>query len=237
MRINGFLRLFMLLFPMQAQAAESHHAAGEHPTVFHAFWLEMDSGKLHSENQQSWDFEGWVGTDYDKLWLRSEGEHHQGEFEEAEAWAVYSRNIAMFWDAQLGLRYDAEPKPTAYLVAGFTGLARYFFETDAHIFLSQHGALSARLRQENDLLITQRLIIQPYAEINLSSREVRESGIGRGVSYGEAGILTRYEITRKFAPYIDLHYERKFGSTFSLAERAADQKGGFVAAAGLRLMF
>lgn len=105
------------------------------------------------------------------------------------------------------------------------------------MFISDEGDLTARLRREHDLLLTQRLIFQPYVEINLSAQDVEEQEIGAGFTEGEIGFQTRYEITRKFAPYVDLRYERKFGETASFAEDEGEDKDDFVAALGIRLMF
>mgnify|MGYP000281753782 FL=1 len=150
---------------------------------------------------------------------------------------MYSRNIATFWDAQAGVRYDFEPDSTAYLTVGVNGLAPQYFETEAHLFLSEHGDVMARLREENDLLLTQQLIMQPYLEVNLSAQDVEEQDIGAGVTDGKVGLQTRYEFTRKFAPYVDVHYGRKFGETASIAESKDEEKDELVGAIGLRLMF
>lgn len=128
--------------------------------TFHMFRLETDTGVNRGKSISSWDLDGWIGTDENKLWIKSEGEHSDGKLEDAEVWAMYSRNIATFWDAQAGIRYDFEPRGNAYFVAGFTGLAQYNFETEAHLFVSERGDVTARLRRENDILLTQKLILQ-----------------------------------------------------------------------------
>lgn len=233
-------RIFMLLaclsaaLPISTFAAEEH---GDHPTVFHAFRLETDIGDSREGTLASWDLNGWVGTDYDRLWLKSEGENVDGDTHRAEFWGMYSRNVAEFWDAQIGLRHDTQPHSVSYLVAGFEGLAPYFFETEAHVFVSDDGDASARLREENDFLITQRLILQPYLEINLSARDVPKRDVGAGLVDAEIGLQTRYEITRKFAPYVDVRYERKFGQTADFAKQASEHHDDFVVSVGLRLMF
>jgi copper resistance protein B len=209
------------------------HSAGP----FHMFRLESDYGAGQEGPVASWDFEGWYGGDYNKLWLKSEGERSDGSLEQAEFWALYSRNIAEFWDAQIGIRHDTQPASTSYLALGFEGLAPYFIETEVHLFVSDEGDFTARLRREHDLLITQRLILQPYGEINLSAQDVEEQEIGAGFTEGEIGLQTRYEITRKFAPYVDLRYERKFGETASIAEDEGEDNDDFVAALGIRFMF
>ncbi len=223
----------------QAYAQDmGHDMAKEHGgQTFHMFRLETDYGGSKDGGIASWDLDGWVGTDENKLWLKSEGENKDGKLEDAEFWALYSRNIATFWDAQVGVRYDAEPTSTAYAVVGFNGLAPYFFETEAHLFISDKGDVSARLREENDFLLTQRLILQPYAEVNFSAQDVSEHDIGAGLTDGKIGLQTRYEFTRKFAPYVDVHYGRKFGETSSIAKSNGEDSDELVGAIGLRLMF
>ena len=122
-------------------------------------------------------------------------------------------------------------------MAGFEGLAPYFFETEAHVFVSDEGDVSARLRQERDFLITQRLIVQPYLEANLYAQDVADQEVGAGLANAEFGIQTRYEITRKFAPCVDVRYERKFGETSSIAKKNGEDNDDFIASLGLRLMF
>ncbi|HEY8189056.1 MAG TPA: copper resistance protein B [Micavibrio sp.] len=227
--------LLPLLFVHPALAMEdmkSEHGGG----IFHRFLLETDYG-VGNDPIATWDFDGWIGGDDDKLWLKSEGENADGHLEQAELWAMYSRNISTFWDAQVGIRHDFKPKGINYLTLGFDGLAPYFFETEAHLFISDEGDVTARVREENDFLLTQKLILQPYAEINLSAQDVEEQDMGAGLTDGEIGLQTRYEITRKFAPYIDVRYERKFGETSSIAERNDEDNDDFIGSIGLRLMF
>ncbi len=135
------------------------------------------------------------------------------------------------------MRYDDQPEPTSYLVVGFSGLAKYFFETEAHIFLSDEGDLSARIRQENDFLITQKLVTQPYIEADFFAQDVHDLEVGAGIASAEIGLQTRYEITRKFAPYIDLRYEGKLGETAKIAKEEHEPRDDFIASVGLRLMF
>jgi copper resistance protein B len=218
--------------------ADDSHKSSHGGQIFHAIRLETDIGVNRDGTVYNWDLDGWVGTDENKLWLKSEGEKEDGQtVESAEYWAMYSRNVATFWDAQVGIRFDEQPNSTTYLIAGAEGLAPYFFETEAHLFLSEDGDVTARIRQENDFLITQRLITQPYFEMNLSAQDVPEQEIGAGLTSGEIGIQTRYEVTRKFAPYVDLRYERKFGETSNIVKKNGENRDNAIASIGLRLMF
>lgn len=223
------------LFTPPALAEDTHDHGGD---IFHMFRLEMEAGgNTAGDAVQRFDLDGWIGTDDNKLWLKSEGERMDGTQESAEFWALYSRNIATFWDVQGGIRYDSQPESTAYLAFGVNGLAAYWFETEAHLFISDRGDVTARLRQENDLLLTQKLIMQPYLEINLSAQDVPEQELGAGVTDAEIGLQTRYEITRKFAPYMDVHYGRTFGETASIARRNGEDSGEWGGAIGIRFMF
>jgi copper resistance protein B len=228
--------LFALSLSQTAMAADDHKNA-HGGQIFHMFRLETDIGAGQHAPIASWDFDGWIGGDVNKLHLKSEGEAVDGKIESAEFWAMYSRNIATFWDAQIGIRQDTQPESTTYLVAGFEGLAPYFFETEAHLFVSDEGDVSARLRQENDFLVTQRLILQPYLEANFYAQDVANQEVGAGLANAEIGLQTRYELTRKFAPYFDVRYERKFGETSSIAKRNGEDNDDFIASVGLRLMF
>ncbi|MCB1680494.1 MAG: copper resistance protein B [Alphaproteobacteria bacterium] len=227
--------LALLISASPAFAEDGMHDKG--PMIFHALTLETDYGVSQHDPIASWDLDGWVGGDINKLWLKSEGEIVRGKTEQAELWALYSRNIATFWDVQAGFRYDFSPRGTPYLALGVQGLAPYYFETEAHLFISDEGDVSARLREENDFLLTQRLILQPYAEVNLYAQDVPEQDIGAGIADGEIGLQTRYEITRQFAPYIDVKYERKFGETSSIAKHNGEDNDDVVGSLGIRLMF
>lgn len=250
MRVKTWIAVitFLPLISFPASAQEGGHASHANPPedlaahahgseIYHAFRVEADTGAGQEGPVSGWDVNGWIGSDENKLWLKSEGEVSDGATEQAEIWALYSRNVATFWDVQAGIRHDFQPHSTSHLALGVEGLAPYFFETEAHLFFSDEGDVSARLREENDFLVTQRLILQPYAEINLFAQDVPELDVGAGLADAELGLQTRYELTRKFAPYVDFRYERKFGETSSIAKDHGEDNDDFIAGIGLRLMF
>ncbi|MGK2874006.1 MAG: copper resistance protein B [Alphaproteobacteria bacterium] len=186
-----------------------------------------------------WDAQGWYGGDINKLWIKTEGEGSYGrKLEVAEVQALWSRAYTPWFDFQAGARYDPEPNPRrGYAVLGIQGLAPYFFETDAALFLSNEGELSARFSAEYDLLLTQRLILQPAFEVNLAAQDVEERGIGSGVNDIELGLRLRYEIRREFAPYIGVNWERKLGQTADIARREGEDASVPSFVAGIRFWF
>lgn len=225
--------LAALLLPC-AFAVQAHEDA----TVFHAFRLELDAGDSRAaESTASWDLDGWVGGDNHKLWLKSEGEVGDHATEHSETWALYSYNLDTFWDVQAGVRYDNRPASTGYFVTGFTGLAPYFVETEAHLFVSDDGDVSARLHIERDWLLTQKLILQPYFEVNAYAQDVKALEVGSGLSDAGFGLQLRYEITRQFAPYVQWSAGRLFGETADIATRQGEHRSDTVVTAGVRLLF
>lgn len=223
----------ILLLPFAA-AVNAH----EDTTVFHAFRLELDAGESRdNESVANWNLDGWLGGDHHKLWLKSEGEQGDHDTESSESWALYSYNLDTFWDVQAGVRYDNRPTSTTYFAAGVTGLAPYFIETEAHLFASDDGDVSARLHLERDWLLTQQLILQPFLELNVFAQEVDELETGAGLADMTAGLQLRYEVTRKFAPYVEISVDRLFGDTADMAEDNGGHRSDTAITAGVRLLF
>jgi len=206
-------------------------------TFVEADQLEYRAGS--GEDTFSWDAQGWVGGDYDKIWVKTQGDDPlDGPVKNAEIQVLYSRTLAPFWDLQIGGRYDPKPEPSrGFAVLGIQGLAPYFFEVDAAGFVSDEGDISARLEAEYELLITQRLIAKPSAEINVAAQDVEELGIGSGLSQVDLGLRFRYEIVRELAPYLGVSWERAIGPTADRARRNGTDVGELTFVTGVRFWF
>ncbi len=200
---------------------------------------QLEAKLRNGRDGYAWDAQAWYGGDIDKLWLKTEGEGAFGEaVEGAEVQALWSHAIDPWFDLQLGARHDFRPDPErTHLVVGVQGLAPYWFEVDAAAFVSNKGDVTARLEAEYDLRITQKLILQPRVELDLSLQDVPEIGIGSGLSSGELGARLRYEIRPEFAPYVGLEYERAFGDTADFRRAAGEKAGGLSLLVGLRTWF
>lgn len=182
---------------------------------------QLEHGFDHPSNTLRFNGQAWIGGDYNRLWINTEGtKRYSGALEDTDVQVLYGRLIAPFWDLQGGLRYY-RPRPNApsrgSLVFGVTGLARYWFEVEAATFISNKGEVSGRVEVEYDFRLTQRLVAQPRIETNIAVQSVRELGIGRGFNDGEFGVRLRYEIKREFAPYVGLVWTSRFGQTADFA--------------------
>nr|WP_232307013.1 copper resistance protein B [Sphingomonas sp. Y57] len=187
----------------------------------------------------AWEGEAWYGGDYDRLWLKTEGEGgFGGKLESAEVQALWSHALDPWFNLQTGVRYDIRPNPDrVHIVLGIQGLAPYWLEVDAAAFLSDRGDLTARVEAEYDQRITNQLILQPRLEVDFSAQDIPAIHVGSGLSSAGAGLRLRYEVVPEFAPYIGVEYERRFGRTARYARAEGEHVGGWALVAGVRLWF
>jgi copper resistance protein B len=220
---------------MEAARHQLHHEHGAH--VFSKVMVDTLEYAGGREDGYRWDAEAWVGGDINRAVFRTEGTG-AGGLHEAEVQALYSRAIGPYFDLQAGLRHDFEPDPSrTYAVLGVEGLAPYWFDVEAAAFLSDKGDLLARLGASYDQLITQRLVIQPRAELNFAAQDMAAQGLGSGLSGFELGLRLRYEIRREFAPYVGVSYERKTGRTADFARASGEAAGEKRFVIGIRAWF
>lgn len=190
------------------------------------------------ENAFSYDAQAWFGRDYNRLVLKAEGDLVNGKTSEARTELLWGHAFEPFWDAQLGVRADSGGGPERrWLALGVQGLAPYWFELDATAYLGEGGRTALRLGAEYELLLTQKLILQPRVEFNVYGQADEAREIGAGLSSSTAGLRLRYEFSRQFAPYVGVEWKRKHGATADLArdEGARTQETRWVA--GVRFWF
>ena len=187
-----------------------------------------------------WDGQGWIGGDYNRFWVKTEGEYlgETRKLEDAEIQGLYSRPISPYFDFQAGVRQDVQPGARrTFGVLGLQGLAPYWFEVDTALFISHEGDVSARVEAEYDLRFTQRLILQPRAELNFALQDVERLAIGSGLSTAELGARLRYEFKREFAPYVGVSWVRAVGATAGFARRGGETPSHLAVVAGVRFWF
>ena len=189
-------------------------------------------------NAMAIDGQAWYGKNLDKLWLKFEGERADGRLQDMRTEALWSHAVAPFWDTQLGLRHDFGAGPDRTWAAfGIEGLAPYWFETEAMLYVGQGGRTAARVSFEYEARFTQRLILQPSLEANFYGRDDPQRGIGSGLSDVEAGLRLRYEIRREFAPYVGVVWQQRFGRSRGYARSLGESADDLQFVAGVRVWF
>jgi copper resistance protein B len=189
-------------------------------------------------NGYRWEVEGWYGGDLNRFAFKTEGEGQTGEgVGAAEVQLLYSRAVARYADVQVGLRYDLEPRSRAYAVLAVDAMFPYWFEAEGSLFLSEKGDLLARVEGSYDFRLTQRLVLQPRAELEFAAQDIARSEIGSGLSKGEFGLRLRYEVRRELAPYIGVSYERAFGRSADFSRAAGKDVEATRFVVGVRTWF
>lgn len=194
----------------------------------------------HDEEILLWDVAGWVGNDYNKLFIESEGEYSlsHDQMEEAGVELLYGRTIAKFWDLRAGVRHDFDPDPArTFLAFGLQGLAPLWFEIDATGYVSEDGDVSAKLEAEYELLLTQRLALAPRLEAGFSVQDVPEYETWQGITDITLGCRIMYHFRREFAPYIGVSWTRKLGETGHNIDKQGGDVDSAALVAGLRFWF
>jgi copper resistance protein B len=184
-----------------------------------------------------WDGEAWFGGDLNRFVLKSEGEGDRHGVEAGEVQALYSRAVGLYTDLQAGVRQDVEPKSRTYATVGFETLLPYWIEAGGALFLSSKGDVLGRAEGAIDWRLTQRLVVQPRAELNFAAQDIPETATGSGLSDAELGLRLRYEIRRAFAPYVGVAWDRRLGRTADYARAQGREVSDTSFVVGLRAWF
>ena len=209
-------------------APEERGTMSDNQILTHVLFDQFEGRTDGSDSGLRWDGEAWMGTDMNRLWIKSEGFAGNGKVNDGDVEAFYDRPIprTRYFDAQIGVREDLDSGPRrTWGAIGIEGLAPYFFHIAPTFYFRDGGHVAGRLTATYDLLITQRLIAQPELEMNFYSKRDVQRLIGSGFSDLDTGLRLRYEISRKFAPYIGFAYTRNYGETANLIR----QSGGRIA--------
>ncbi|WP_315077997.1 copper resistance protein B [Acinetobacter guillouiae] len=206
-------------------------------TIDNAWMLDEDGkGTLDSS------LELRIGTDENKLFIKGSSNKAESDKIEYDLSALYSRNIADFWDVQAGVRYSDNPERSTDqervdAALGLHGLAQYFFETDAYLYFGQDSRVAFSLETERDLLLTQKLILKPYLDLNVVFSDDSRYAQKTGLNSIKTGLETRYEITKKVMPYVSVAYAYSKGNKETAWQTATDSESGWLYGAGLRFRF
>ncbi len=218
---------------VSAQTHTVHDEAIAYYVLLDEFeWQGGEDGGLH------WDNKGWIGRDLDRLWFRSELTTEDGRLDEAEMHVMYGRAVARWWELVGGVRQDFDPGPRqTWAAIGVQGLAPFWLEVEATAYVGAGGRMALRLETETDLLITNRLVLQPLIEVNLHSKSDHERDVFAGLTKTEIGLRARYLIRRELAPYLGVTWNRLHGQTADHAEIHGQTNGGARLVIGFRTWF
>ncbi|SJL83755.1 copper resistance protein B [Vibrio palustris] len=222
--------------PYALEGNERLTLADEHP-----FYALLGDRLEYNEqaNAGVFDLQAWYGTTFDRLVIKTEGDFSEGSIEENQTDILWGHAVSAYWDTQAGVRldYNKEGENRQWLAFGLQGLAPYWFELDMTAYVGERGNTAFTLEAEYELLLTQKLIIQPRAEITLYGKKDKQNELGSGLSSSAIGFRVRYEFTRQFAPYIGVEWSNKFGNTADYATSRGQSSNNTAFVAGIKFWF
>ena len=222
--------------PYALEGNERLTLADEHP-----FYALLGDRLEYNEqaNAGVFDLQAWYGTTFDRLVIKTEGDFSEGSIEENQTDILWGHAVSAYWDTQAGVRldYNKEGENRQWLAFGLQGLAPYWFELDMTAYVGERGSTAFTLEAEYELLLTQKLIIQPRAEITLYGKNDKQNELGSGLSSSAIGFRVRYEFTRQFAPYIGVEWSNKFGNTADYATSSGQSNNNTAFVAGIKFWF
>lgn len=216
----------------------------KHGTSLNSFWLmdQLEWANTDEGREIAWEGIGWVGSDINRLWLRTKGHALDESLQRARVEVMYGRAIHPWWDLVVGARRDfgdfgGGGTPRNWAAFGVQGLAPYKFEVSATGYVGEGGKTAAIVEAEYEMLFTNRLIASWGVEANWFGQSDPAEVIGSGLSTVEGGVRLRYEITRQFAPYIGFEREWSFGETSDLRRLSGHSRTDNRWVVGLRFWF
>ena len=222
--------------PYALEGNERLTLADEHP-----FYTLLGDRLEYNEQANAGVFglQAWYGTTFDRLVIKTEGDFSEGSIEENQTDILWGHAVSAYWDTQAGVRldYNKEGENRQWLAFGLQGLAPYWFEIDMTAYVGERGNTAFTLEAEYELLLTQKLIIQPRAEITLYGKNDKQNELGSGLSSSAIGFRVRYEFTRQFAPYIGVEWSNKFGNTADYATSSGQSSSNTAFVAGIKFWF
>ena len=157
---------------------------------------------------------------------------------DADLEALWARPLARWWDVVAGVRHEFEPQDArSWLALGVTGIMPYQFHLQVTAYVGEQGRTALQLESEYQLLLTNRLILQPRLELNAYGKDDPLRGTGSGLSDLELGLRLRYEIRREFAPYVGVAWVHRLGRTAALTRAGGADASDLQVLVGLRAWY
>ena len=206
-------------------------------TKFSNEWIVDKDGK----GSLGSSFETLIGTDENRMFVEANLNKAESNDPNYDVSALYSRNVAPFWDVQAGVRYseDKNNRNSNRIdgVIGLLGLAPYFFETKAYLYGGENNFWGASFEFDRDLLLTQKLITQPYIAADIVLNDNSDFAAKSGLSELKTGIKTRYEINKRIRPFVDVAYQYEKGQKLTTFQEATNSEKGWLYGVGIELVF
>lgn len=224
------------MVPMVLFAPISDATMGDDP-LLSKFVLDKFETTDDGGSPLNWEVDAWIGKDFNKFWLKSEGEYIDSSTEQSNE-LLFSHAVSPFWDIQAGYRQDRiSSTDRDFFSIGVQGVLPYLIETDASLVLGEKNQVGLDAEFEYEFTLTQRWVLVPELDLSFWSEDDLQMGVGSGLSETELSLRLGYEIRREFTPYIGVSWSKKFGNTADFARDEGEDINSILLVAGFRLWF
>jgi|GEM_PF-871868 len=223
--IMSRLMFMLILITMMSVSISAYSATNDASWFTTGSKLDIDVDPSSQGDIYTWDGEWLVGSDFNKLAILTEGQSVNSKATDASVQMLYSRNIARFWDARIGVRQLIDPSGQSSGVLSIAGLAPYYFDVDGSVYFNRDG-VSSEFKLAYDVQITQKLISEFYNNSTWNGFEKSSKGIGKGLAFVQTGMRLRYEFNRHFGLYIDFYTESNLNKTADFMRQSGESTRG-----------
>lgn len=186
--------------PDYSQGRISSHTGSMHN---HATWsVRINQLEELADDENTTVSEGvaWYGSDSQRLRLTWDIEHNQQDSHQ-DVSLGWQKPLDGFWNYELGVAYQTEQ---TWLKVNLNGLIPYRFEVESNLLLNEKGHSLLSFEGHYDLRLTQHWVLQPSIKANVASHSNIDQLQGKGLTELKTGLRLRYELTRRFAPYLGI---------------------------------
>lgn len=198
----------------------------------------LESLSTGSKTFMTYDLQYWWGQTFNRALIRAEGDIDDGAFQNARTELLWAHAADPNWDTHLGIRYDKGFGPDrGWFAVGVQGVAPYWIYVEATAYVGEQGRTAFRLETEYDVLLTQKLVLQPRIEANFYGKKDPARALGHGLSDLSVGLRLRYEVWRELAPYIGIEWAGRFGDTADYLRSSGNRTDEVRAVAGIQFWY
>lgn len=219
--------------PDYSQGRVSNHTGSMHN---HAAWsVRINQLEQLADDENTTVSEGvaWYGSDSHRLRLTWDIEHNQQDSHQ-DVSLGWQKPLDSFWNYELGVAYQAEQ---TWLKVNLNGLMPYRFELESNLLLNEKGHSLLSFEGHYDFRLTQQWVLQPSIKANVASHTNIDQLQGKGLTELKTGLRLRYELTRRFAPYVGIQQHDFLTKTADLRRQQNQTNHETTWLAGVRWWF
>lgn len=197
--------------------------------------LEMQKFLVGKTDDHYWHADGWIGGDTNKLFLKSEGAHWQGNVSGSLNQLLYGRTVSESWTLEAGAARSGTPGPNLnWMVIAAEGDLPYSIDSEWTL-LWRNNLAWLKTQFETAVPLGGSWKFVPKVELNFYSGNDPANQLGSGLSNGELSLRIAYDFNKHIAGYAGYSRYQTFGNTAGQLRVGGNQTFDNLLIAGLMI--